>query len=259
MTPFTGERIHADDEDFRLDVGQHLAAYNACLPFVTGKVVLDAGCGDARATSRLARSARLVIGMDNSWEAVRGGPGDHPRNLLLSCGDVRALAFRDASFDVVCCFQVLEHLPAPVAFLEDVTRVLRAGGLLVLTTPNRLTSFSENPYHVKEYRGEELLRLVEPLFSSVEILGVFGNERVRMLQSARRRRVRAILGLDPLGLRRALPLAAQKRAFAILARWVRARVRSALPDSFERVADSDYSVTGGDVAESLDLLALCRR
>jgi SAM-dependent methyltransferase len=256
---FTGERIHVDDGDFRLDATQHLAAYEASLSLVAGKVVLDAGCGDARATSRLLSSARAVVGLDRDREVVRtafrsGAPG-----VLLACGDLLRLGFRDASFDVVCCFQVLEHLPDPAGFLRGVVRVLRPDGLLVLTTPNRLRSFSENPYHLKEYSPGELRALVEPWFSSVELLGVFGNDRVRALQGSRERTVRAILRLDPFGCRRLIPAALRKRAFAILARWVRGRVRAAHPESYERVSESDYLVAGDHVEESLDLLAVCRR
>ena len=259
VVAFTGERIHADDEDFRLDRSQHLAAYHACLPFVSGRVVLDAGCGDAGATSLLARSARVLVGIDNSSEALRDASRGRCLHVKLACGDVRALPFRDAAFDVVCSFQVLEHFPRPERFLRESVRVLRPGGRLVLTTPNRLTSFSENPYHSREYEPDELHELLDPSFSSVEILGLFGNERVQALQESRRRHVRAILALDPFGLRRALPDSVRKRAFAIFARWVRGRVRSEHHELFETSAVSDYEVRGDDVERALDLLAICEK
>lgn len=259
MVAFTGERIHTGDEAFRLDVHQHLAAYHACLPFVQDRIVLDAGCGDGGATGALARAARVVLGVDRSWDAMRGASPERPTNSFLSCADVRKLPVRDAVIDVVCCFQVIEHLVRPNELLDEAARVLRRGGVLVLTTPNRFSSFSENPYHVREYEPDELRALVEPWFSSVEIAGVFGNDRVQTLQESRRRHVNAILALDPFGLRRILPSSVQKRAFAVLARWVRARVRSEHREPFDTSAVSDYEVGTNDVESSLDLLAVCEK
>jgi hypothetical protein len=136
---------------------------------------------------------------------------------------------------------------------------LRPEGVLILTTPNRLASFSENPYHFKEYRPEELRELLEPLFPSVAILGVFGNERVRALQSSRRRQVTRILRLDPFGLRRLLPQPMQKWAFARLARFVRRRMRADHLESFGELGPSDFTIGPNPLEESLDLLAICRK
>jgi SAM-dependent methyltransferase len=107
VVAFTGERISAHDEDFQPDLSQHMAAYRACLPFVPGKVVLDGGCGEGYGAKCIAESARLVIGVDSSWETAREAGRGAPRNLHLSCSDLRRLGFQDGSFDVVCCFQVV--------------------------------------------------------------------------------------------------------------------------------------------------------
>jgi SAM-dependent methyltransferase len=197
-----------------------------------------------------------VVGVDSSWETARRA---RRRRLNVSCSDLCGLPFRDGSFDVVCSFQVLEHLREPARFLGEAVRVLRPSGVLVLTTPNQLTSFSENPYHVKEYRAEELRELLEPWFSSVEILGVFGSERVRSLESSRERQVKRLLGLDPLGLRRILPEWMQRWAFARLARFVRRRMQSEDLVSFRELELSDFSIGKERLEASLDLLAIGRK
>jgi SAM-dependent methyltransferase len=200
-----------------------------------------------------------VVGADRSWDAIREAGRIGARNVVLSCSDLESLPFRDASFDVVCSFQVLEHFREPVAMLREAARVLRPSGVLFLTTPNGLTSFSENPYHVKEYRPGELRDLVEPFFASVELLGVFGNDRVRELRSSRRLHVERILKLDPLRLRRFLPESVQKWAFARLARFVRRRMRADHREAFSGLDPSDFAVRPDDLDESIDLLAICRK
>jgi SAM-dependent methyltransferase len=222
-------------------------------------VVLDGGCGEGYGAKCIAESARLVIGVDSSWETAREAGWGGPRNLHLSCSDLRRLGFRDGSFDVVCSFQVLEHFRQPLTLLQEAARVLRPHGFLILSTPNRLASFSENPYHFKEYRPVELRQLLEPVFRSVEILGVFGSERVKALQTSRRREVTRILRLDPFGLRRVLPLPIQKWAFAKLARFVRRRMRGDHLESFGELGPSDFTIGQNPLEESLDLLAICRK
>lgn len=48
------------------------------------------------------------------------------------------LPFPDASFDVILCYETLEHVPWPTRFIAELSRLLTPGGTLVLTTPNRL-------------------------------------------------------------------------------------------------------------------------
>jgi SAM-dependent methyltransferase len=256
---FTGERISDRDLDFRPDASQHLAAYQACLPFIRDGVVLDGGCGEGHGARYLAASARLVVGVDRSWESVRGALRGGARNVVFSRSDLGSLPFRDGSFDVVCSFQVLEHLRQPVPLLREAVRVLRPSGLAILTTPNRLTSFSENPYHVREYEPAELRELIAPLFASVTLLGIFGNDRVRQLQSSRRRHVERILSLDPIRLRRLLPESVRKWAFARLARFVRRRMRADHGAAFSELDPSDFTVRANGLEESIDLLAICRK
>ena len=55
------------------------------------------------------------------------------------------------SIDYVVTFQVIEHIQDDNYFLEEIYRVLKPGGKLLLTTPNKLMSLSRNPWHIREY------------------------------------------------------------------------------------------------------------
>jgi SAM-dependent methyltransferase len=94
-----------------------------------------------------------------------------------------------AGVDVVLALQVIEHIWTPPELLAEAARVLRPGGLLVLTTPNRLT-FSPglgrgqrptNPFHVREYDAAELTELVGRHLEVVGVQGVHAGPRLQAL------------------------------------------------------------------------------
>jgi len=95
--------------------------------------VLDLGCGRGGVMERLHQQARFVAGLDPDLASLH----DHRAPVLaLACGTADALPYADASFDLVCCSWVLEHLPDPVRALAEVARVLAPGGHFIFLTPN---------------------------------------------------------------------------------------------------------------------------
>jgi len=220
--------------------------------------VLDAGCGEGFGTVLLAEGARSVLGVDYAAEPVATARGAYARpGLDFRQLDVHDLPRLGRRFDLVTNFQVIEHLPDPARFLTAVRDVLAPGGRLLLTTPNRLTSVSENPVHLREYTADELRALLAPLFAEVEMHSMLGNDRVRAFDAERGRQVRRLLRLDPLGLRHVLPERLTYFAFANLAAVVRRRVLSTVQEA-ARITPEDFWVVGEARPDALDLVALCR-
>ena len=96
--------------------------------------ILDAGCGTGGTTVELRRYGD-VVGVDLAWEALEPARG---RGLAeLTRGSIESLPFRPASFDVVTSFEVVYHLgvASDVWALEEMRRVLKPGGLLLLRVP----------------------------------------------------------------------------------------------------------------------------
>jgi SAM-dependent methyltransferase len=262
-TPSTSAGAHTGErpgrgEGFAYDEARHLAAYLYARELARDRQVLDAGCGEGFGTVLLAETARRVTGIDYSPAAVAAATAAYRRpNLEFRHLDVYALPGLDLRFDLITNFQVIEHLPKPADFLIAVRAALKPEGVLMLTTPNRLTTMSENPYHLREYTADELAALLRPIFSRVELKSMMGNATVRAFDEARARQVRRILRLDPLGLRHRLPQSLVRFAFGKLSVLVRRRVASDAAET-RAIVPGDFQVVDGSRPDALDLVALCR-
>jgi SAM-dependent methyltransferase len=106
---------------------------------------LDLGCGTGSAFAMLRAREFEVVGIDLSSRMVAFAKQRHAndRDIQVSRGDAEFLPFADASFDVVTCLGMFESLPDYIPAMREIARVLRPGGLLVLSVPNQLS-----PYHV---------------------------------------------------------------------------------------------------------------
>lgn len=141
----------------------------------SGERILDAACGRGSLTFRLARKTRDLFGFDLSAPAVqraRRVAGRIGSGAQFSLADAEHLPFRAASFDKIVSSSALEHFHNGQRAVNEMARVLRTGGTLVLTTDNLSPSLSSslrerhrNAASVAHYYTEdELLRSVEPHF-----------------------------------------------------------------------------------------------
>ncbi len=97
-----------------------------------GMAVLDAGCGGDRGCSRDAPWQKMyIVGVDCTPDV-----GRNPFCNEKAVSDLARLPFQDATFDLIHCRWVMEHLPDPLAVFREFARVLKPGGQLVALTPN---------------------------------------------------------------------------------------------------------------------------
>jgi 2-polyprenyl-3-methyl-5-hydroxy-6-metoxy-1,4-benzoquinol methylase len=102
----------------------------------TSMYILDAGCGDGVQLQALTElPGKGVWGIDYNLLRTRRARQNAPAANIV-CGDLLRLPFRQGTFDVVVCSQVIEHIPEDTGLLESLASALRAGGLLILGTPN---------------------------------------------------------------------------------------------------------------------------
>jgi SAM-dependent methyltransferase len=112
--------------------------------------------------------------LDLSTETVAFASKNYPvPNLDFLVSDCRQIPLGEGTIDVAVCFEVIEHLSEQEALLEEVRRVLRPDGVLVISTPNRIYYTEErmeiNPFHVREFDFDEFRAFLKGSFAHVEI------------------------------------------------------------------------------------------
>jgi SAM-dependent methyltransferase len=149
---------------------EHLARYRWALQFAPGRRVLDAGCGAGYGSALLAAAgAGGVIGVDAAQSVIDEIAGDAPEGVHFRVGDVCALDFPDDSFELIVCFETIEHVERPEAALAEFARLLSSDGLLVISTPERRASGGVNPHHIRELTREELDEALRHHFPDVAL------------------------------------------------------------------------------------------
>lgn len=181
--PLTGERtvpgLAVENYWFR----RHEVAYLRCAELCAGQEVLEAGCGEGYGADLLASVARRVVAVDYDAATVAHVRDRYPRVAVLAA-NLAALPIPDASIDVVVNFQVIEHLWDQPQFVTECLRLLRPGGLLLMSTPNRITftpgsDTPVNPFHTRELNAAELRELLETGGFRVDgLYGVFHGPRL---------------------------------------------------------------------------------
>jgi ubiquinone/menaquinone biosynthesis C-methylase UbiE len=172
---FTGERyIPSVNGAIRYE---HLHRYAVAMQYVQGKSVLDIACGEGYGSYYLSQTATSVVGVDIDPESVAHAQKNYgaKSNLTYQVGNCSAIPLPDRSIDVVTSFETIEHHDQHTEMIKEIKRVLKPDGLLLISSPNKLTYSDEpgtqNPFHVKELYLDEFLDLLKDGFNYIEMLG----------------------------------------------------------------------------------------
>ena len=159
---------------------EHLPRYQLAGRDVIGKKVLDFGCGTGYGSSALSEHASSVVGLDIDQAAIAWARATHHNpNLTFHCCDDLGATLASSSFDVVTCFEMIEHVDYATqkAAIASISRLLHAEGLFIISTPNpEITKlYGANPYHLREMTLSEFREILKPYFLHIKIV----EQRVR--------------------------------------------------------------------------------
>ncbi len=201
MKEASGERFVISGLVPGVELQYHVSRYQFAAGYARRKDVLDVACGTGYGACLLSQVASHVIGGDISLDSLLFALRRYQNaNLKYVCLDAQRFPFRDSSFDVVVSLETVEHLVEPQGFLHECVRVLRPGGVLVLSTPNEdshfwlswvaqrsplvkrflgriggLNRLLMNPFHYREFNYRDLKLLVG---SCLDITGFYGMSRL---------------------------------------------------------------------------------
>jgi SAM-dependent methyltransferase len=174
------------DHIHNLEFIRILSPYVFVCGSVKEKSVLDVGCGSGHGTWLFVmKGAHSVLTLDldkaKVFQANRFCK-DFKEFLGLSM-DAQRMGFKEHSFQVVTCFELIEHIPNPDLLFSELRRIVKSDGVLFLTTPNRAMRLLPlqrpwNPEHAYEYTRRSLRRLLRNHFPFFEIFGIYGEPEI---------------------------------------------------------------------------------
>lgn len=180
---FTGERVieGATPQRVWLD---HVARYIFAGRYVKGKNVLDIACGTGYGLKILYDAGVAKgVGVDISTDTIDYACAEYGRTgLEFKVGNILNIDFSEDYFDVVICFETIEHVQSQEKAFMELWRVLKPNGLLIISTPNRkmtspgrsINESPYNPFHAIEYFSNEFVSVLGNYFEILEVYGQRG-------------------------------------------------------------------------------------
>jgi len=240
---------------------RHLFAYEFTKGMIQSTdMVLDVGCGLGYGASILGKAAVHVLGLDTNATVVTEATQEYGRSdVLFRQYDGINIPTQDSYYDIVVAFHLLEHIKDDAVFVGELYRVLRPGGFLLLTTPNRVYRLKPgqrpwNQFHVREYDAQGLKDTLGKVFhpDNIGMLGICGTPEVQEMEH---RRVAWALRDGPLSaIRRAIPDSVKAAISVVLGLFCHRSL-----DFLVRHGVDDFHTVAENVTDGLDLMAMCRK
>ncbi len=179
MLNLTGERYMPEMEPGIIHY-EHLHRYKFAKEFVKDKAVLDLACGEGYGSFLLSSSAKKVLGIDIDSETIKHASLKYLKdNLKFISGSMTNIPLSgEKIFDIIVCFEAVEHIKEQEQFIKEVKRLVKEDGILIISTPNTYIysqksdyNIFKNPFHLKEMGYEKFSGLLKNNFKEVFIYG----------------------------------------------------------------------------------------
>ncbi len=234
-----------------------LQAYYLSQDYIKGNV-LEVGCGEGRGVQLVAPKADSYTGLDKITPVIDGLKSKYPEYMFIQAHIPPFAGIASDSYDVVVSFQVIEHIRKDTEYLNEIHRVLKPGGIALITTPNIKMSLTRNPWHVREYTSDELIKLSKTIFSDVTMKGITGNEKVMEYYLMNKKSVDKITRWDIFKLQYRLPAFLLRIPYDLLNRMNRNKLVDGNGGIAMEIKNTDY-ILSDDPDNSLDLFCILKK
>lgn len=149
---------------------EHLHRYALTSYLITDKVVVDLASGEGYGSNLMADHAKEVIGIDISPIVIENAIKKYKKNnLAFKTGSATSIPMPDQSIDIVVSFETIEHIAEHDKMIDEIKRVLKNEGILIISTPDK-RNYSDipqykNPFHIKELYISEFKDLMQKHFA----------------------------------------------------------------------------------------------
>ncbi len=148
-----------------------VALLEAQIGSLKGQTVLDFGCGDGVLTYALFKRQARSYGFDVATTAVQMAVTKHHSRQSTASFSVASgytTPYRTASFAGIVSTEVIEHVQEPLQLLEEIKRLLKPGGVAIISTPVRITQEPLDAMHVQEWYPAEYQSLITTVFPQAQ-------------------------------------------------------------------------------------------
>jgi hypothetical protein len=131
--------------------------------------------------------------------------------------------------------------------------------MLLLSTPNRLTSAFDWPYHFREYTADELTELLEYFFPFVKLKALHASKEVKRFRAIQAQSGERVLQFAPFSIRKFLPRVLFQLVFSTGAFFLRKRISKAHNELVKSITVKDFCISACNFDEAFDLIAFCQK
>ncbi|MDB4926964.1 bifunctional 2-polyprenyl-6-hydroxyphenol methylase/3-demethylubiquinol 3-O-methyltransferase UbiG [Mucilaginibacter sp.] len=144
---------------------EHLHRYGIVLSYIENKIVLDIACGEGYGSNLLSSKATQVIGVDIDLDTIEEARKKYnASNLTFILGSTDKIPVKNSYVDVVISFETIEHHDKHEEMMNEIKRVLKPDGILIISSPEKTGEISSNPFHIKELSKKEFTNLIGKYF-----------------------------------------------------------------------------------------------
>ena len=220
--------------------------------------LLEVGCGEGRGIEILQPKCGRYLAIDKIGSVLSKLKEQHQDIEFKQMHIPPFSGLEDNSFDRVISFQVIEHIKDDRSYLKEIKRVLKPGGIALITTPNVKFTLTRNPWHIREYLSHELFDLAKSVFNEVDIKGIAGSDKVMQYYEQNKQSVKKITRLDVFDLQHKLPASMLRIPYDILNRLNRSKLKQQDNSLVAGITHNDYYMID-NAADGLDLFGVFKK